>query len=58
MDRKEGLASVRPSVLRGRVLGDSEVARELALFTAVEGGVVEEGAGGAAPLSPLVLVLV
>lgn len=31
---------------------------ELALFTAVEGGMVEEGAGGAAPLRPLVLLLV
>lgn len=31
---------------------------ELALFTAVEGGVVEEGAGRAAPLRPLVFLLV
>lgn len=36
----------------------SEVARELALFTAVEGRVVEEGAGGAVPLSALVILLV
>lgn len=35
----------------------SEVARELALFTAVEGRVVEEGAGGAAPLSALIVLL-
>lgn len=32
--------------------------RELALFTAVEGGVVEEGAGCAVPLRPLILLLV
>lgn len=31
---------------------------ELALFTAVEGRVVEEGTGGAAPLSALILLLV
>lgn len=42
----------------GRSLVGSEVPRELALFTAVEGGVVEEGAGGAVPLRPLVLLLV
>lgn len=36
----------------------SEVTRELALFTAVEGRVVEEGAGGAVPLSALVVLLV
>lgn len=41
-----------------RSLVGSEVPRELALFTAVEGGVVEEGAGGAAPLRLLVLLLV
>ena len=41
-----------------RSLVGSEVPRELALFTAVEEGVVEEGAGGAAPLRPLVLLLV
>lgn len=34
------------------------MAREVALFTAVEGRVVEEGAGGAAPLSALVVLLV
>lgn len=34
----------------------SEVPRELALFTAVEGRVVEEGAGGAVPMRPLVLL--
>lgn len=36
----------------------SEVTRELALFTAVEGRVVEEGAGGAVPLGALVILLV
>lgn len=41
-----------------RTLVGSEVPGELALFTAVEGGVVEEGAGGAVPLQPLVLLLV
>lgn len=35
----------------------SGVAREVALFTAVEGRVVEEGAGGAAPLGALVILL-
>lgn len=40
----------------GGLLG-SEVPRELALFTAVEGGVVEEGAGGAVPMRALVLLL-
>lgn len=44
--------------MAGRSLVGSEVPRELALFTAVEGGVVEEGAGGAVPLRPLVLLLV
>lgn len=39
-----------------RSLVGSEVPRELALFTAVEGGVVEEGAGGAVPMRPLVLL--
>lgn len=29
---------------------------EFTLFTAVEGGVVEEGAGGAAPLDAVVLL--
>lgn len=38
-------------------MASSEVARELALFTAVEGRVVEEGAGGAAPWGALVLLL-
>lgn len=41
-----------------RSLVGSEVTRELALFTAVEGRMVEEGAGGAVPLRPLVLLLV
>lgn len=41
-----------------RSLVGSEVPWELALFTAVEGGMVEEGAGGAAPLQALVLLLV
>lgn len=36
----------------------SEVPWELALFTAVEGWMVEKGAGGAAPLRPLILLLV
>lgn len=36
----------------------SEVPRELALFTAVEGWVVEEGAGCAAPLRTVLLLLV
>lgn len=36
----------------------SEVPWELALFTAVEGGMVEEGAGCAVPLRPLILLLV
>lgn len=40
----------------GGLLG-SEVPREFALFTAVEGGVVEEGAGGAVPMRALVLLL-
>lgn len=35
----------------------SGVAREVALFTAVEGRVVEEGAGGTAPLGALVILL-
>ena len=38
--------------------GGSEVPRELALFTAVEGGMVEEGAGCTAPLRPFVFLLV
>lgn len=48
--QREGGGALQPS--------GSEVAWELALFTAVEGGMVEEGAGGAAPLRPLVLLLV
>lgn len=39
-------------------LGGSETPREFALFTAVEGGVVQESASGAAPLHSLVLLLV
>lgn len=41
-----------------RSLVGSEVPRELALFTAVEGRMIEEGAGCAAPLRPLVFLLV
>lgn len=41
-----------------RSLVGSEVPRELTLFTAVEGRMVEEGAGRAVPLRPLILLLV
>lgn len=40
-----------------RSLVGSEVPREIALFTADQGRVIEEGAGCAAPLRPLVLLV-
>lgn len=48
--KRADVHSVRTSLPSG-------VAREVALFTAVEGRVVEEGAGGAAPLGALVILL-
>lgn len=65
LERKGREGALLPVLVRGQRRGGgalqphgSKVAWELALFTAVEGGMVQEGAGGAAPLRPLVLLLV